>query len=103
MRNISIKNDSNMTINNDIVSKKSISDSKEKTVCKSKRPRISINSDDEDEKNIKLELSVAQTTKGSTKQITKELQKKNNKKSTHRDIVVKPLETNVSLIIQFVL
>lgn len=94
-RKIFMNNDSNM--NYGIVLKKNIHDDGEKIVCKRKRPRICINSEDEDETNMKLKLPVTETVKESTKQITKELPKKNNKKSVTRDIIVKPLDSKVRL------
>lgn len=98
MRNISIKNVSNMIINSGVVA--NVSDSNEENYCRRKRPRISINSDDEDEKNNRLKLPVIQTTNETTKEISKELPKKIVTKSKSRSIVVKPLEYKVSFIIQ---
>lgn len=68
----------------------------EKFDCKTKRPRISINSDDEDDKNVRVKLPI--TMKETAKPITKDLPKI-NKKSTSRVIVFKPLESKVSYIL----
>lgn len=57
--------------------------------CKRKRPRISIISDDEDEKNENIRLKAPETSKEILKQKTKELPKKCNKITMSQVIVVK--------------
>jgi len=100
MRKMSKKSHPNITINEDIVSsKENNGNGSKQIVCKRKRPRISINSDDEDEKYVKLKLPATQTTEELTKQVAKELPKKNNKNSMSPNIV-KPLEPKVSVIKQ---
>lgn len=66
---------------------------------KTKRPRISINSDDEDDKNVRLKLPI--TMKATAKPITKDLSK-NNIKPTSRVVVIKPLESKVSFVIHLI-
>lgn len=90
---IRVKNSDNVLTNKMI-------DGDEKMNCKSKRPRITINSDDEDEKNTKI---VPVTIKDTTKQITNMLLKKENKVSRSQVIVVKPIASNVSFNINFTL
>lgn len=91
MKNTSIKSNCNIM---NIESNKNISYCNEKIDVKRKRPRISINSDDEEEKNIRTRVPI--TINEPTKQITMELPKKKNKISMSQVIVVKPTESKVS-------
>ncbi|VVC41650.1 Hypothetical protein CINCED_3A018435 [Cinara cedri] len=89
------------TLNNIQTNKKTISNTEPIKISwnnnkeinsKTKRPRITIKSDDEDDKSVRLKIPI--TMKETTKPITKGLPKK-NKKSTSQ-IIVKPLKTKVS-------
>ncbi|XP_025424707.1 uncharacterized protein LOC112693732 isoform X2 [Sipha flava] len=90
MKNTSIKSNSNILNIGDVPNKNN-TDGNIKRDVKKKRPRISINSDDEDEKNISIKNPI--TIKEPAKQITKGLLKKNNKISMSQIIVVKPPES----------
>ncbi|XP_001943554.1 uncharacterized protein LOC100159424 isoform X1 [Acyrthosiphon pisum] len=83
------KNHPKIFINPGVVSKQSIINDNETVVSKRKRPRISINSDNEDEKTGASKAKLPITCKETTKQIAKELPKKINKKTMSQVIVVK--------------
>lgn len=72
---------------NSHVSKQSIINDNETVDSKRKRPRISINSDNEDEKTKMSKLPIA--TNETIKHIAKELPKKSNKKTMSQVIVVR--------------
>lgn len=99
MKNTSLKNDSKGIYNLGIVSKQNHNVSTNNVDCKRKRPRISINSDDEDEKNIKLRSPI--TIEEPAKQKKKEPLQKIVDKSNSTFVAVKPIESKVSLIVQF--
>lgn len=100
-----VKTENNLQINNtllktniedknsDNVLKNKIIDGDEKINYKSKRPRIKINSDDEDEQNAKF---ISVTVKKSTKQIINMLPRKDNKATMSQVIIAKPIVSKVS-------
>lgn len=99
MKNTSLKNDSKVISNLGVVSKQNHNAGTKTVDCKRKRPRISINSDDEDEKNIRLRSPI--TIEEPAKQKKKEPLQKIVNKSISKFVVVNSLESKVSLIIQF--
>lgn len=101
MKNTSLKNDYKVISNLGVVSKQNHDVSTKNVDCKRKRPRISINSDDEDEKNIRLRPPI--TIEEPAKQKKKEPLQKIVNKSISKCVVVNPLESKVSLIIQYFL
>lgn len=103
MKNTNVINDSKGNLNSSlVVSKMSISgsDNHEEIDSKRKRPRISINSDDEDQKNVEVKFPV--TTNKAHKQKTRESPKKNKRVVMSQVTVVKPIELQVSFIIHIV-
>jgi len=95
IKNTPMKNVSKVT---STASKQNISVCDEDDVCKRKRPRISIISDDEDDKNFSLRDQI--TIKETAKPIKKELPKQNVNKSMSKVVVVPP-KFEVSFIIYF--
>jgi len=83
---------------NSHVSEQSIINDNDTVNSKRKRPRISINSDNEDEKTGMSKLPMV--TNETIKHIAKELPKKNNKKTMSQVIVVKS-HSKVSFTIYF--
>lgn len=94
--NTSEKNDSKVTTNS-IISKKQNSDNE--IGCQSKRPRISINSDDEDEESTKSNRSITIEIANNKPQTTKQLPKNNKQKSKSQVIVVERQESKVRFLI----
>lgn len=92
--NTPVKKDSKVTINS-IVSKKQNSDIK--IGCQSKRPRISIYSDDENEESVKLNRLITLEVANNKSQTKTELHMKNNQKS--QVIVVERQESKVGFLI----
>lgn len=95
MENTSSKNDLKVKLDSSSELKKDISDKSDKVECKKKRPRISINNDDEDQKNVEVKLSLSVNEK--PKQIPKELPQKNNKHFMSQVVVAKSANSKVSL------
>lgn len=84
-KNISMKNVPKVI---STVPKQNISVCDEDVVCKRKRPRISINSDDEDDNNFSFRHQI--TIKETAKQMKKELPKQSVNKSMSKVVVVPP-------------
>lgn len=83
------KNHPTIFINPGFVSKQSIKNDDETVDGKRKRPRISMNSDNEDEKTGISKAKLPITSKETIKQIAKELPNKINKKTMSQVVVVK--------------
>lgn len=100
MEETPIKNNSISTIKFDAVLKQNISGNNETIICKRKRPRISINSDDEDEKFVESKPSL--TPKKIDDQITKKPEIRKNTKSMSQVIVVKSQKLKVSFYFMYI-
>lgn len=83
------KNHPTIFINPGFVSKQSINNYNETVDGKRKRPRISMNSDNEDDKTGISKAKLPITSKETIKQIAKELPNKTNKKTMSQVVVVK--------------
>lgn len=90
-----IKSNLEISCDRAAVSRQNICISDENIDQKSKRPRISINNDDKDEKNVMLRLPI--TFKEAPKQTNRELPKKSISKITSQ-VTVKTQELNVRYI-----
>lgn len=97
MEKTPIKNNSNSIIKFDGVLKQNISG---EPICKRKRPRISINSDDEDEKCVESKPSM--TANKMNDQIIKNPLIRKNTKSKSQVIVIKSQDIKVSFHFMYI-